>query len=186
MSRTRNLTARSDSLRPRPDAPALRVVARAGVAVALFALALCGCRHELDDAELELSLVRSALSQEQDNLARLSADVVETERLSALAHGTLTAALADVEANCAAKALHVLRLEVRQGHRWSLNPMKHIKDALNASEFEIAVDADYFAAVSVGQELTNEFRVGSAVLRGSISSMTVKVTGKRVELRGAK
>jgi hypothetical protein len=48
------ITARSDSLRPRPDAPALRVVARAGVAVALFALALCGCAYGTNTKRMEI------------------------------------------------------------------------------------------------------------------------------------
>lgn len=156
----------------------------AATAIALCLLVLGGCSNQVDEAREDLAYIQAATAEQRAAYDRVAAQVEAANKTAAEARGALQAAEQDIEANCAALQLHILKLQVRQAHRWSLNPMKHVKDAINASEFEIPVDHDFYAAVHVGQELSNEFRVGSAVLRGSISSMVVTVLAKRVELKG--
>lgn len=70
---------------------------------------------------------------------------------------------------------YILKIKLKQS-RLSLDIGEHMKDVMNAIEFEIPVDKDFYNRVSVGTKITDEFRIGSFILNGSFSSwdMTVK------------
>ena len=76
------------------------------------------------------------------------------------------------------KVKYVLNLELKQTH-FSLDIEKHLKDQMNAVEFEIFVDKDTYNNISVGNMLLDEFRKGSAILYGSVGNLEIKVIGKR-------
>ncbi len=70
---------------------------------------------------------------------------------------------------------YILKLRLQQSHL-SLSIKKHLKDAMNAIDFEIPVDKEFFDSVSKGTSIVDKFRFGSLVLTGSFGDweMTVK------------
>ncbi|MDZ7934498.1 MAG: hypothetical protein U5M51_05940 [Emticicia sp.] len=70
---------------------------------------------------------------------------------------------------------YMLKLRLKQSHL-SLSIKKHIKDAVNAIEFELPVDKEFYDSVSEGTEIIDKFRFGSMVLYGTLGDweMTVK------------
>jgi len=66
-----------------------------------------------------------------------------------------------------------------QKQSFSLDISKHIKDSMNAFDMEIPVDKEFYDSVKIGQEIKSDFRVGTAVMKGSFGSNTVTVKTKR-------
>lgn len=77
-------------------------------------------------------------------------------------------------------ARYVIKVKCKQS-RFSLDIGEHIKDGMNAFEFELPVDSKFYNQVNVGTEIVDDFRTGSLILNGSFSSMTMKVISKRIE-----
>ncbi len=74
---------------------------------------------------------------------------------------------------------YILKIRLKQSH-FSLSIKKHIKDAVNAVEFELPVDKEFFDSVSEGTELIDKFRFGSFVLYGSFGDWEMTVKEKEV------
>lgn len=75
---------------------------------------------------------------------------------------------------------YILKLRLKQSHL-SLSIKKHIKDAMNAVDFEIPVDKEFYDSVEEGQEIIDNFRFGSMVLYGSFGDWELKVKKKYVK-----
>lgn len=75
---------------------------------------------------------------------------------------------------------YVVTFQLKQTH-FTLDLTTHAKDALNKAEFDVIVSEDYYNSVSVGDVISDDFRVGSAVLKGSFGKWKVSVIDKRVE-----
>jgi hypothetical protein len=74
---------------------------------------------------------------------------------------------------------YVLGIRLEQSH-FTLDLTEHAKDAMNAIEFEIPVDKDYYNSVSVGEEIVDDFRVGSFIFNGSLGDWEMTVEHKHV------
>lgn len=74
---------------------------------------------------------------------------------------------------------HILKIKLKQS-RISLDIEEHIKDAMNAIEFEIPVDKDFYNRVHIGTNITDKFRVGSFILKGSFSNWNMTVIEKHI------
>ena len=74
---------------------------------------------------------------------------------------------------------YILKLRLKQAH-FSLSISKHIKDAVNAIDFEMPVDKEFYDSVSKGTEIIDKFRFGSFVLGGSFGDWEMTVKGKEV------
>ena len=74
---------------------------------------------------------------------------------------------------------YVVTLEVRETH-FTLSISQHIKDAANASTFEIPVDKAFYDSVKVGDILNDKFRTGSLILSGSFGNWKVSIKEKKV------
>lgn len=74
---------------------------------------------------------------------------------------------------------YILKLRLKQSH-FSLSIKKHIKDAVNAIDFEMPVDKEFYDSVSEGTEIIDKFRFGSFVLGGSFGDWEMTVKGKEV------
>jgi len=74
---------------------------------------------------------------------------------------------------------YVLGIKLEQS-RFTLDITEHAKDAMNAIEFEIPVDKEYYNSVSVGEEIVDDFRVGSFIFNGSLGDWEMTVEHKRV------
>jgi len=62
---------------------------------------------------------------------------------------------------------YIVEFEIKQSH-FTLDISEHLKDSINKLTFEVPVDKDYYNKVRVGQEITDSFRMGSFVMKGSI------------------
>lgn len=75
---------------------------------------------------------------------------------------------------------YILKLKLKQSHM-SLDIGKHIKDGMNAIEFEMPVDKDLYNTVSVGTQIIDEFRSGSLIINGDFGNWKMTVVSKRIE-----
>ena len=75
---------------------------------------------------------------------------------------------------------YIVTFELRQTH-FTLDVWERAKDAMNAIEFEMPVDRDFYNEVSVGTRVVSEFRTGSFLLNGSFGDW--EMTVKRKEIR---
>jgi hypothetical protein len=74
---------------------------------------------------------------------------------------------------------YILKLKLKQSHL-SLSITKHIKDNMNAIEFEMPVDKEFYDSVTVGSEIVDSFRVGSLLLSGSLGDWEMTVEDKEI------
>jgi len=79
------------------------------------------------------------------------------------------------------RIVYILKLRIKQEHRFSLSLSKHIKDEINAVEFEIPVDKHFYEEHEIDSVLSDKFRWGSAILHSSLSSIVVRVVEKRIQ-----
>lgn len=81
--------------------------------------------------------------------------------------------------NAAKKPKYILKLRLKQSS-FSLSVKKHIRNAVNAIEFELPVDKDFYDSVSEGTEIIDKFRFGSLVLYGTLGDWEMTVRGKEI------
>lgn len=74
---------------------------------------------------------------------------------------------------------YILKLHLKQSH-FSLDISDHIKDSMNAIDFEIPVDKEFYHHVKVGDKIVEEFRSGSFVLNGKLGEWDMSVQGKEI------
>ena len=74
---------------------------------------------------------------------------------------------------------YILKIHLKQSH-FSLDVGKHIKDAMNAIDFEIPVSREFYNSVNVGTRIVDEFRSGSFILHGSIGDWKMTVKDKQI------
>lgn len=79
------------------------------------------------------------------------------------------------------KMRYVVYLKLKQSH-FSLNLMKHAKDAMNAVVFPMEVSKDFYDRVHVGESILEEFRGGSLLTEASIGSWEITVKSKKAEV----
>lgn len=75
--------------------------------------------------------------------------------------------------------VYMFTLELRQTH-FTIDISQHIKDAMNKTQFDIAVDKRLYDMQNVGDELLSEFRSGSFFIKGSMGDWKVTIANKYV------
>lgn len=143
-------------------------------AIALYAmlvvvLSSCESQQDVQSDIVRLKNERTTIQQEVQNLSNLKSNKQKEIAL-------LDKKLKELRIyNSGRTPQYILKFRLKQS-RVSLDIGEHIKDAMNAIEFELPVDKDFYNSVSVGTNITDEFRIGSFILNGSFSSwdMTVK------------
>lgn len=95
-------------------------------------------------------------------------------------NAALAAQVQALKAGGSAKPLkYILKIRLKQAH-FSLSIKKHIKDAVNAIDFEIPVDKEFYDSVSKGTEIIDDFRFGSLILSGSFGDWEMTVKDKEI------
>lgn len=142
---------------------------------AMLAVVLSSCESQQDvqnDIE-RLKNERTTIQQEVQNLSNSKSNKQKEIAL-------LDEKLKELKIYNSGRTPHyILKIRLKQS-RVSLDIGKHMKDAMNAIEFELPVDKDFYNSVSVGTKITNEFRTGSFILNGSFSSWDMTVKAKVV------
>lgn len=75
---------------------------------------------------------------------------------------------------------YVLKLKLKQS-RFSLDIGEHVKDSMNAIEFDLPVDKDLYDSVSIGSNIVDDFRVGSFIMNGSFGDWKMTVIDKSIQ-----
>lgn len=126
-----------------------------------FALAGCGNREQIDSLKQEISGLQATKQSLESEISKLE-DKISRKK----------------EENGITK--YVLTLKIKQSH-FSLDISEHMKDSMNAMEIQIPVDREYYDSVEVGQNIADEFRMGSFVFRGTIGNFKVTVAEKEIQ-----
>ena len=74
---------------------------------------------------------------------------------------------------------YILKIRLKQAS-FTLNVKKHIQNAVNAIDFEIPVDKEFYDSVSKGTEIIDDFRFGSLILSGSFGDWEMTVKDKEI------
>lgn len=141
----------------------------------LLALTLISCenQHDVQNDIHQLKIQRTAIQQEIQTLLDSKIDKQKEINL-------LDEKLKELKIyNTGKKPYYILKIRLKQS-RISLDIGAHFKDEMNAIEFEIPVDKDFYNSVNIGTKITDKFRVGSFVLKGSLSSWDMTVREKIV------
>ena len=84
------------------------------------------------------------------------------------------------EAEQSGRGVHyVLSVSIRQVS-YSFSLRKQLRDMVNEERFDLPTDRVTYEHTSVGQDLFDSFRAGSAIFHGSLGSWRLKVEGKRI------
>jgi len=73
---------------------------------------------------------------------------------------------------------YILKIRLKQSHMLDVGKM--IKDAMNAIDFELPVDKNFYNQVEVGTSIVDNFRMGSFILEGSFGNWDMTVRGKEI------
>lgn len=74
--------------------------------------------------------------------------------------------------------IYVIELEISQSH-FTFDFEEHFKDSMNKIAIPIQVSEEYYYSIEVGDTLSDEFRLGSFIFKGSMGSWNIKVTNKQ-------
>lgn len=131
--------------------------------VVVMVVCLSGCREQayIDMMKQEISELQTEKQALEIEVAELNNAVIEKK-----------------EENGTAK--YVLTLEIKQSHI-SLDISEYLKDSMNAMEIQIPVDKEYYDSVEVGQNIMDEFRMGSFIFKGTFGNFKVTVTDKEIQ-----
>ncbi len=130
------------------------------VVVLLFSLTSCGEQEQVDFLNQQIAELQTQKSSLEVEITDLENMVVQKK-----------------EENGTAK--YILTLEIKQTH-FTLKISEHLKDAMNAIEIQIPVDKEYYDSVEVGQNIADEFRMGSLVFKGTFGNFKVSVIKKEI------
>ena len=76
--------------------------------------------------------------------------------------------------------VYLLTLEIKQS-TFTLDLAEHAKNAINAIALQIPVSYTFYNKVSIGQNISEEFKYGSLILNGDFSKLKVKVKNKEIK-----
>lgn len=73
---------------------------------------------------------------------------------------------------------YLLTLQIRQS-TFTLDIGEHIKNKANEVELTLAVDKRFYDSVEVGQEISDEWKLGSMLFDGDFSKLKIRVARKQ-------
>ena len=74
---------------------------------------------------------------------------------------------------------YLVTLQIKQS-TFTLDIGEHIKNKANAIEVTIAVDKRFYDSVEVGQEISDEFKLGSMLFDGDFSKLKIRIARKQI------
>lgn len=169
----------------------------------LAALALAGCEHKPTEAELNshISKLETTITKMEETKSFIRAEIkqLETERraifndvelpkdinVTRMKYEVLQMQVRDLESRkeVLTPKVYMLKLQLKQSHSLLDDFDEHIKDAMNAAEFEIAVDKSLYDSLEPKQDLFKAFRGGSFLISGTIGDWHITVLEKYTKHR---
>ena len=77
-------------------------------------------------------------------------------------------------------AKYIVTFNIKQNH-FSLDLSEHMKDEMNDISIQIPVDKDYYDSVNIGDTITDDFRMGSLIMKGSFGNWDITVENKEIQ-----
>lgn len=139
--------------------------------VMLFSLSGCS-NKELSENDKEYIQRIKQLRKEQEDI-----ELLINSRKAELA--TITEQINQKQIVLNGKAKYVMKLNVSQSH-FSLDISEHLKDAMNDIDIYVEVSEDYYNKYNIGDTISDEFRYGSLIFKGSFGSWQIKVVDKKI------
>ncbi len=118
--------------------------------------------QERNSVSQEIYSINSEISSKRDELTKLNEQLKEAHILTS-----------------GKTPKYILKIHLKQSH-FSLSIAKHVKDAMNAIDFELPVDKDFYNSVTEGTKIQDRFRWGSLILSGSLGDWNMTVKGKEI------
>lgn len=112
-------------------------------------------RKEQSELEYQISTKKSELTEVENQI----------EEMKKIADGS---------------AKYIMKINIAQSH-FTLDIGQHLKDAMNDIDIYIEVSEDYYNKYNVGDVISDEFRVGSLIFKGSFGNWEIKVAEKIIE-----
>lgn len=126
---------------------------------------LCGCsskeENERNELKEEIKELKEEKSKLQDEVKYINDNLDELKDENNLKQ-------------------YVLTLNISQVH-YSLNLEDHLKDSMNNIDIEIPVSKQYYDNVEKGTVISDDFRIGSFLFKGSFGSWEIKVIDKEIK-----
>ena len=77
-------------------------------------------------------------------------------------------------------AKYIVTFNIKQNH-FTLDLSEHMKDEMNDISIQIPVDKDYYDSVNIGDTITDDFRIGSLIMKGSFGNWDITVENKEIQ-----
>ena len=148
------------------------------ILILLTVIAFTACDEARMKERADLKAEIGNLRYERDNLTRSVSNLRETKTgLTKEVSELRTEKLAFTSGH---EPVYLLTLEIKQS-TFTLNIAEHAKNAMNAITLQIPVSYTFYNKVSIGQNISEEFKYGSLILNGDFSQLKVKVKDKEVK-----
>ena len=77
-------------------------------------------------------------------------------------------------------AKYIVTFNIKQNH-FTSDLSEHMKDEMNDISIQIPVDKDYYDSVNIGDTITDDFRMGSLIMKGSFGNWDIIVENKEIQ-----
>lgn len=146
------------------------------ILLAVIAFTACDEARMKERADLKAEI--GNLIYERNNLSKSVTDLRETK-------SGLEKEVSDLRTEKSAftsdsEPVYLLTLEIKQS-TFTLDIGEHAKNAMNAITLQIPVSYTFYNKVSIGQNISEEFKYGSLFLNGDFSKLKVKVKDKEIK-----
>lgn len=119
-------------------------------------------RKECSELRQEINSLNSQIEYKQSQKERLDEQVKELEIIES-----------------GREPQYVVTFRIKQG-TFTLDIFEHIKNEINAIDMDIPVTKEFYDAVKINQDISNEFKFGSLIMDGDFSKLHVKVADKKI------
>jgi len=148
------------------------------ILILLTVIAFTACNEARMKERADLKTEIGNLKHEKSNLSKSVTNLRETKT-------ELTKEVSELRTEKSAftsghEPVYLLTLEIKQS-TFTLNIGEHAKNAMNAITLQIPVSYTFYNKVSIGQNISEEFKYGSLFLNGDFSKLKVKVKDKEVK-----
>lgn len=126
-------------------------------------------KSDIEDLRLERAIIQNEVEQLQSEWENVRDSI-------AIQLSKLEVAEKRSEGN---EPTYIVRFKLSQFHL-TLDIGQHVKDEMNAAQFEMPVDEDFYYAVKKDMRIVDDFRVGSFILNGSFGEWDLRVIDKEI------
>ncbi len=122
-------------------------------------------------AEHEVRILEQKATNLKQEISKLKSDVVHINDLISIKTDSVSEDF----------KTYVMMIEVKQSRTLDiLDTENYIKDQMNKFSFPIQVSKQFYNNHNVGDELKSDFRIGSFIMNGTMSSWKIKVKEKKI------